>query len=463
MNSNNVNAVADGVALNRNLGMIEAIGLSISIVAPTMAVAFNVALAAGVAGRAAPLAFAVGTVALAIVGLSFVGFARRIAHAGSAYAYITKEFGARVGFIAGWAMLLTYLTYGGGTAAMAGSFIDTALANYHISIPGLWIPISILAILFAMFFTYRDMQLAARLMLVMEGISILAVVILGVIILVAVGHKGGLSTAPFVPDPHFGWSGVGYAMVFAVLSFAGFEGATTLGEETRNPGKAIPIAVIGAVILSGIFYVFGSYAQVVGYGLQNCKALANDSMPLNTLAIKYVTKGFATFLDVAAAISAFSCVMGSMSGAARMLFALGRAGLVGKVGVAHKRHRTPAIAVLVVGILMIVGQIVWAPQVGAGNYYGDVATIGTLLLILVYMGVTLAEATNAAKLRKLVWIVFGIAGAVILIWPLYNSVYPVPAYPGNLWPYIALAYLAIGVALLFIRPALGRMRLDADI
>ena len=87
--------------LRRNLGLIEAIALSLSIIAPTMAMAFNVTLAVGSAGRAAPLAFAVGTVALAIVGLSFVAFARRVAHAGSAYAYIAREFGPRAGFVAG--------------------------------------------------------------------------------------------------------------------------------------------------------------------------------------------------------------------------------------------------------------------------------------------------------------------------------------------------------------------------
>ncbi len=442
--------------LRRNLGLIEAIGLSLSIIAPTMAMAFNVTLAVGAAGRAAPLAFAVGTVALAIVGLSFVAFARRVAHAGSAYAYIAGEFGPRVGFVAGWALMLTYLAYATGTAVLAGNFIDAALSDYKIGAHGLWILVSILAIALATALAYRNMRLAARVMLVLEAVSVLAIIVLGVMVLEKVGRTTGLSAAPFVPDPKSGWSGVGFAMVFAVLSFAGFEGAATLGEETGNPNRAIPIAVLGTVILAGAFYVFASYVQVMGFGLGNMKALATDSAPLNTLALRFGSRDFASLLDLAAAISAFSCVLGSLSAAARMLFALGRAGLAPVFGHVHERHGTPGFAVLVIGGISIAGVVLWAPLTGAAKYYDAVGTIGTLALILVYIGVTIAEAIDAVRERKKAWTALGLAGMLILLWPLYNSVYPAPAFPQNLWPYVVVAYLVAGFLLLRMRPALTK-------
>jgi amino acid transporter len=447
--------------LRRNLGLIEAIALSLSIIAPTMAMAFNVTLAVGSAGRAAPLAFAVGTVALAIVGLSFVAFARRVAHAGSAYAYIAREFGPRAGFVAGWALLLTYLAFGAGTAVLAGNFIDAAVADYVPGAHHLWIPVSVLAIVGAVALAYRNMRLAARVMLVLEAVSVFAIIVLGVIVLDAVSRKGGLSAAPFVPDPNSGWSGVGYAMVFAVLSFAGFEGAATLGEETGDPIRSIPIAVLGTVILAGAFYVFASYVQVVGFGLGNMKALASDSAPLNTLALRFGSREFAMVLDLAAAISAFSCVLGSLSAASRMLFALGRAGLASVLGRVHERHGTPGLAVLTIGAISIAGVLLWAPFIGAANFYGDVGTIGTLALILIYIGVTIAEAMDAVRARKVLWSTLGTAGMLILLWPLYNSVYPVPAYPQNLWPYVVIAFLVVGLGLLTARPAIAQVGWDA--
>eukprot|EP01035_Chromulina_nebulosa_P068440 gene68440-93785_t len=81
-----------------------------------------------------------------------------------------------------------------------------------------------------------------------------------------------------------GWSGIGLALVFTVLSFAGFESATTLAEETRNPLRAIPLAVLGTVLFAGIFYVFAAYAEVVGYGAEGNAILCETVHPLSTLA-----------------------------------------------------------------------------------------------------------------------------------------------------------------------------------
>jgi amino acid transporter len=445
--------------LARQLGIVEAIGLSLSIIAPTMAMAFNVTLAAQSAGRAAPLAFAVGTVALAVVGLSFVSFARRVASAGSAFAYIAASFGGRAGFVAGWLLLLTYLTYGTGTAALVGNFVAAALANYGVAVPGLWVVVAALAVLLAILLAYRDMRLAARLMLALEGLSVLAILVLVAAILAGLGRAGALSAAPFHPAPEFGgWSGVGFGMVFAVLSFAGFEGAATLGEETRDPRRAIPVAVLGTVLLAGVFYVLVAYAEVMGFGLDHVKELGSADSPLNLLAARFVSRDFGTLINLAAAISAFSCVLGCLAAAARMLFALSRAGLAPRLAGVHPAHGTPAPAVLLAGIVILAGIVVWAPRVGASDYYGYQGTIGTLALILVYLGVTLAEAAHAARARRAVWCLCGALGALLLLWPLGNSLYPVPAWPYDLFPYAVLGWIVLGIVVLALRP----VRLDAE-
>ncbi len=443
-------------ALRRNLGLVEAVALSLSIIAPTMAMSFNVTLAVDAAGRAAPLAFAIGTIALAIVGLAFVAFSRKIAHGGSAFAYITLTFGPRAGFLAGWALLLTYLVYGAGTAALVGNFADAALADYGLSVPGLWVVISATAILVAIGFAYRDMKLAARLMLVLEVLSVLAIIALGIMILTSLGAEDALTAEPFVPEADHGWSGVGYALVFAVLSFAGFEGAATLAEETNNPRRIVPIAVLATVVLAGLFYVFASYVQVVGFGLDRLDALAADPAPLDTLALAFASRDLASVLDVAAALSAFACTLGTLSAAARMLFVLGRAGMASGLAVAHPDHGTPGRAVLLLGGLVLAGCLLWAPLVGPGDYYGAMGTIGTLALILVYTSVSGAWAADALVSRRALQGFCGLIGALMMLWPLYNSLIPEPAYPANLWPYLVVAYLGMGGAVLAVRPSLTR-------
>ncbi|MEY4376521.1 MAG: hypothetical protein RJB26_1071 [Pseudomonadota bacterium] len=429
--------------LRRQLGLPEAVGLSLSIIAPTMAMAFNVTLAVGAAGAAAPLAFAIGTVLLALVGWSFVAFAKREPGAGSAQAYVARRFGPRAGFLAGWALLLSYVCFGSGTAVLVGNFLEAALRPLGAAPAGLWLVASLASLGASLWLSRRDMQLAARLMLVLELVSVLSIIWLGVLVLKSVTHSGPLPLAPFHPDATSGWAGIGAALVFAVLSFAGFEGAATLAEETRQPERAIPVAVLGTVVLAGVFYVFAAYVQVVGFGLDHLQELAHDAAPLDTLALRYGSSGLGLALNLAAALSAFSCVLGSLNAAARMAMVLARPSGHALAQV-HPKHGTPATALLACAAVMSAGVVLWAPWVGAGAYYGSIGTIGTLALILVYMGVTSAHGADALHEKQTASAVVGGLGTVVLIWPLYNSVYPVPAWPANLWPYVVVVLLVLG-------------------
>src|SRR6202166_2196597 len=135
--------------LVKRLSLPEAIGLSVSVICPTVTAAFNITLVVQAAGAAAPLAFAIGTVAMVLVALSFMAFTHRVAHAGSAYAYISHTFGSRMGFIAGWSLLLTYVGFATGFAALVGSFTSAALKGLGIEIGPMWIAIGVCSMLLA--------------------------------------------------------------------------------------------------------------------------------------------------------------------------------------------------------------------------------------------------------------------------------------------------------------------------
>ncbi len=443
--------------LHRKLGLLEAVGLSIALIAPTMGMAFNVTLAAQVAGPAAPLSFVIGTGVMLVVALSFAAWSRRLSHAGSAYGFITEAFGSTWGFMAGWVLLLSYICYGAGASALVGNFVEAAARSSGSQASRLWLGFSIASILASTFLARRNMQLAGRAMVALQGVSMLAIVALAVLILTKTAGLHALSLRPFSPSPaHGGWSGVGYGIVFAVLSFAGFEGAATLGEETNRPRRNVPIALIGTLLVSGSFFVLISYAQVLGFGLENIKALSADSAPLDTLAVRYASRGYAVALDLATALGSFACVLASLSAAGRMLFALGRAGLAPYAGRIHPKHGTPANAILITGIIFLAGLLGWALPTDPGFYYGATGTIGTLSIILVYMAVAWAQTRYAGRQWRGLGAVAGLLGIVLLLWPLYNSIYPIPAYPAGLWPFVLLVWLAFGGCLLAGRPALAR-------
>ncbi|MEI6642762.1 MAG: APC family permease [Novosphingobium sp.] len=430
----------------RQLGLAEATGLSLSIVAPTMAMAFNVTLVVAVAGRAAPLAFAIGTALLALVGFSFVTFAQRETSAGSAQAYVCTQFGPRAGFLAGWMLLLSYLCFGAGTAVLVGHFASAAIGDAGIRTGDLWIPVSVTSVAIGLGFSWRDMQSVARLILVLELVSVAAIAVLSLHILWVVAQSGPLPAAPFFPDPDRGWVGIGLALVFTVLSFAGFEGAATVAEETKTPQRAIPLAILGTIVLSGVFYVFAAYAQVVGYAGDGLGDMAQDSAPLDTLARRYGTASLAACLNIAAALSAFSCVLGSLNAAARMIMVLARDGQHALARL-HHCHGTPTNALALCATVITAFILIWAARVGVGDFYGYIGTIGSLALILVYIGVCMAHAAFGRSRGGWAGFIAGGAGTAMLIWPLYNSLDPVPVWPGNLWPYVVLAWLAAGAML----------------
>jgi len=192
--------------LRRSLGTIGAFGFSLSTLAPTLAMAFTTTLTAKSAGRAAPLTYLVAGAIIAVVGRSFVEFGRRTAHAGSVYAYVGSIFGARSGFVAGWALLLTYVTLLTSATALVGNFAAAGLGHAGIEGSNLWLIIGVLAALVAIWLAWRDVRLSGRLTLVLEGTSVLAILLLAMIVLMRVP----LSLLPFQPDRDHGWTGIGY-------------------------------------------------------------------------------------------------------------------------------------------------------------------------------------------------------------------------------------------------------------
>ncbi|HEX4103214.1 MAG TPA: hypothetical protein VHY21_22175 [Pseudonocardiaceae bacterium] len=106
--------------LRRQLSVWEAIGISLALMAPSMAVNINPQGTAGVVGRAVPLAFALATVGVLLIGYTFVRLCQRFHHAGSVYGFVGATLGPRLGVVAGWALLGTYTLYGVVTSTAAG-------------------------------------------------------------------------------------------------------------------------------------------------------------------------------------------------------------------------------------------------------------------------------------------------------------------------------------------------------
>ncbi|MBX5451789.1 MAG: APC family permease, partial [Thermogemmatispora sp.] len=358
--------------LRRELSFLESIALSIGIMAPTAAMALNGSLAAGITGSTVPLAFLLATLAVGLASFSFIQFSRYFAHSGSVYAFNGIALGPRVGFFSGWALLGTYLAFTCASTAEVGNFAQAFLASLGLNVS--WLPLALLAGLLIWLFAYSRITLSTRLTLAMEGISVLLIVALVVVILVRLDNLGQLSLTPFTPSSE-PLNAVALAAVFGFLSFAGFEGAATLGEETRNPRRNIPLAILAAVFGTGLFYVVVTYAQTLGFGLSRTgiASFAQSAAPLDDLAHRYVGRWMAVLLDFGATISAFASALGTANAGARILYALGRDGFITeRLGTTSRRSGSPALAVSVIMLLDFVVVSIWGlvPNMTGATLFG---------------------------------------------------------------------------------------------
>ena len=346
--------VGSSGTLHRELSVWEAIGLSLALMAPSMAANINPQATAGTVGRAVPLAFLLATLGVLLIAYTFVRLCQRFHHAGSVYGFVGATLGARAGVVAGWSLLGTYVFYGVVTSTAAGIFGAAALDSLGIwpdQPPWAGFVVAAVALLLVLVLAIVRVRGGTRVLLTIEGITVALILVVAVVVLVrlatgtAPGGRG-VDLAVFTPAPGTDVSALFLGIVFGFLSFAGFEAAATLGEETRDPRRTIPRAILGVAIFGGVYFVFVTAVEVMGFGADDAGVAAFTKSPslMGDLGTSYVAAWVGDVITIGAAVSAFGCALACAVGAARLLFALGRDGVLPRAfggGRADPRHPGP--------------------------------------------------------------------------------------------------------------------------
>ena len=461
---------AEGTArggLRRELRLIEAVAVSIGLMGPTMAMNLNPVLPASLVGKAVPLVFLLATIGVALVSYGFIRLTQHFNHAGSSYALTGASLGPRAGFFSGWALLGTYTAYTVTTVVGVGIFGETFLQGTGIYEESSWVAISAVAALLVWFLAYSDVRVITRSLLTIEGLSVTLMIIVAVVIfarLLAGNPPDGqtFTLSVFAPeDVPVGT--VFLAVVFGFLSFAGFEAAATLGEETMNPRRDIPLAIALTVLFAGLLYTVITTAQAMGFGTsaEGVEAFSTSGALLGDLGESYVGAAMADAIAVGAMISAFGSCLACATAGSRVLFALGRDGFISsRLGAASRRTGAPANALTVVLIAVVLATILvyFFGSSAAIDIFFWSATLGTLPLLVAYIATSLGALVFLfiRGRRARTWeIVIPIAAIAFVVYTLYKNVYPVPDYPYNVFPYMTLGWLAIAVAVIVFVPGLA--------
>lgn len=440
------------------LSVPNGIALAAAAMAPVIAVVLNAPAAAPSAGAAVPLAFLIAFVSCLFVGNTVVQFARRLPSAGSFYTFNSAGLGANAGFATGWMFWIGYAMLAPGLMTAVGAFAsDYVATTFGVSVP--WPVFAAAALAIVVGLSVRSIVASVRVDL---ALLVAEVAIFTVLCVVAIATAGpGNSTALYsFSGSASGFSGVGLGVVFGILSFVGFDAAATLGEETKNPRRNVPLAVGGALLGVGVFYVFATYALSAGYGIADPTKLADflaDTSPVGTLS-DAKTPWLTQLVDLAAIFGIFSCLLAVHNATVRIMFSLGRDHVLpGRIGTVHPRWSSPFTAIIVQTVFTAVvgfGVGAWLGP-GATGAYGWTGSIATVAIVLVYMLSNVALVRyfwRLAERNTVLHVVLPVLGVLALAFPVYSVGKPGQDWPYSLVPYVVLAWIVVGVGvLLYLR------------
>jgi len=242
------------------LSPMETLAQSVSTIAPTTTPAATIPLVCALAGNGTWLAYALATAAVFLVALCISRFARYSSSPGSLYTYASMILPPWLAATGAWSLLLAYIATG---SSVIGGFYHYGNLLLHDATgrvtSAVFLALLVTAISVAI--AWRDVKISARLMLWIEAVSV--TLIMTVVALVLVRHGPRLDWTQLRLRGMTG-SGLRLGLVLALFSFVGFESATTLGAEARNPLRTIPRAVIQSALLAGAIFIVCAYTEVLG-------------------------------------------------------------------------------------------------------------------------------------------------------------------------------------------------------
>ncbi len=430
------------------LSPIEILAQSVSTISPTATPVATIPLVCALAGNGTWLAYVLATCAIFLVALCVSKFARYSASPGSLYSFAATALPPSLGAITAWSLLLAYIATG--SSVIGGFYHYGNLLLHDATGHGTsTVVLSLLVTGVSMWIAWRDVKISARLMLWIEIVSVSSILL--VVVLVLVRHGWHIDREQLGLHGMTG-SGLRLGLVLALFSFCGFESATTLGAEARDPLKTIPRAVIQSALLCGAIFTVCAYTEDLGLRLAG-QDLGTSTAPMRVVAAVGGVRMLGEVIDIGALVSLFACTLACITAAARVLLLMSHHGLAhGSMRTTHARNETPSRAVIATGIAAVLPVVILAAR-GAGglDVYGWMGSLATYGYIVAY---ALVCSVLPRYLRKhnafrpgaqvIPWLAFG---AMLLA--LVGNLYPVPEGPYGKLPYIYLAYLAAGLVWFF--------------
>ena len=458
----------------RKLTLIDTIAQSVGLMGPVFSIAFLVPLLVGIgsasgngAGGAAPLAVVIAAVGVIGLGWIVAEYTRKIQAAGSLYDYVTDGLGSRVGTAAGWLYYAGILALGAGILPMIGGTIhDTLLAEFNVQ-PFPYLVWDVLLFALVALIMFFGVVLSTRMQLTLAMISVTVVLVFSIFVIIKSGGVHHVATGFSPHSSPTDWKGVLFGVLYGVLLFTGFETSANLGEETENPHRNIPRAVLISVLVIAGFYVIGTYAQVAGYHFNMSLLGKNAGAPLFGLAGPASAGGFASvgirrLVELVVIFDMIAVLIGCAVSASRGIFALSRDRRLPSPLTKISRHGTPigasnfVLGVYGVVIVLVIATSVFALPGGTPEYvsmFSWMSTFGGFAIAAIYLFISVGALRGLRTVDKRPQLYAAcLVGGVVTAAAIFGAVYKVTS-PTVYAPYTAVVILITGLVAAGMMPA----------
>jgi amino acid transporter len=438
------------------LGLIDISASTMANIGPAYSFYFGFALIVLAAGLGSPLVIIVAIVAIALLGNTLSQFSRAQPSTGGFITFVGKTFG-------GTSAVTTALVAGAGyiiaissVLVISGGFLSIMIAYYTgTNVP--WIIFSALFTAGAMVMMFRGVAVSTKLAGFFFGFEL--VVLLVVAIAVLIKNGGHLSSVPFQPSHVLnGFSGLGLAFPLAIYIFIGWENSAALAEETNNPRRNVPRAVFLSIALMAFTYLLLSYATVSGFHY-SITALTAPLIPF--IAVAHSVAAWLAFIAYLAGLtSTLGVLIAAVNSQCRLIFNAGREGLLPSwIGRVNPVRRTPVNAIITfVGIASAI-TLVWAlghwigghgNSLSALNFFFESSTMGTILILFVYLAANVAlpfyyRKYRPAEFNIIKHVVLPALGVVVVAIPIYYLFKPGQPDPYDWFPWVGLGLIAVSI------------------
>jgi amino acid transporter len=436
-----------GKLASARLGLMQLVGQCFCI-GPLIDVALFLGIVASLAGAIGPLAVLLASFGMVAFALVVAFYASETGGAGAMGDYIARAWGRTAGLGALGIYVVSLLFAGAAGFTIAVGDLAARFALFYFGVDFPWWAGALLVCAAAWWINVRGASIATQVQLVIVGISVIPFVLTGA---AAIVHAGPANTWAVFSwgNPHGG--DLFGALLFCILLFGGFETAGSLAEETGDPRRTIPLALVGTVIAAAVLLIFCSYAGTVHYGPDRVAKSWGDAIDgFAVMGDQLLGAWAGLWIRLAVLVDFTATCIGFTVAALRGIYSLARDGRLPSWLAATNRHGAPhhAAAVVLGCAVLVIAAGSFVPAADRFQTLFVTATAQALLLVLVYTALAVGALrlmwNDARSQPWWRWIVFPLATVVPAL-ALYGTFVPFPGFPERFGLFAGILALVIVV------------------